>query len=266
MLSSFLPTTLAKVAAVIGSFTIGTSSLALAGALPGPIQDRLDGGDTEQVATVPAASAPALAAPAAESPVAAAHLPEPGTPVPEVVADLGEHAEELVQLGEERVEDFLERVDPDGTRRQAVTERLDEVAGRLAERAPELDAMAEQARQRALEALAEARQQAEEHAEELAATLEAARQRLLERLADVRARLEADADRPIASALLGQLDEIAARIEGLELGEVDAIDGWFDTASGLLDALGERDPSELLGGLLDRVRERLAPPAPVAGD
>lgn len=257
MLSSLLPTTLAKAAAVVGSFTIGTSSLALAGALPID-----DGRDTEPAVTVVDAPESPVAPPRGDAPLVAAHVPEPGTPLPEVAAHLGEHAEELGQLAEERVDTFLDQVDPDGTRRQAVTERLDEVAAGLAQRGPELDVLAEEARQLAVDALADARLLAEAHADELAARLETARQRLLERFADVRSRLEAHADQPLAAALLGQLDDIAARIEGLDLGDVDGLDAWFDIASALLDRVGQPAPSELLGGMLDGLRERLAPSAP----
>lgn len=265
MLSSLLPTALAKAAAVVGSFTLGTSSLALAGVLPAPIQDRIDGRDTERVvATLADAPESPVAAPptTGDAPLAAAHLPEPGTPLPEVAAHLGEHAEELGQLADGHIDTFLEQVDPDGTGRQALTERLDAVAGQLAQRGPELDELAQQARQPVVDALAEARQQVEAHADELAAQLETARQLLLDRFADVRTRVEAHADRPLAAALLGQLDDIAARIEGVELDGVDALNVWFDTASGLLDRLGETAPSERFGTLLDGLRERLAPPAP----
>lgn len=265
MLSSLLPTALAKAAAVVGLFTIGTSSLALAGALPAPIQDRIDGRDTERVvATLADAPESPVTRPPTESdaPLAAAHLPEPGTPLPEVAAHLGEHAEELGLLADADLHTFLEQVDPDGSGRQALTERLDQVAGELAQRGPALDELVEQVRQPAVDALADARQLAEAHEDELAAQLETARQLLLERFADVRTRVEAHADRPLAADLLGQLDDIAARIEGVELDGVDALNGWFDIASGLLDRVGQPAPSERVGSLIDRLRERLAPPAP----
>lgn len=262
MLSSLLSTTLAKAAAVIGSCAIGTTSLALTGALPAPIQDRIDGRDGERVATVVDALEATVAPPPGDGALAASHLPEPGTPLTEVAADLGEHAEELGQVAEERIATFIEQVDPAGSHRQAATERLDEVAAELAQRAPELDASAEQARQLALDALDAARQQAQAHADELAARLETERQRLLAQLADARARVEAHAQQPLAAALLGQLDDIAARIQDLELGDVAALDGWFEAASALLDSLGQPAPSELGGSLLDRLRERLAPPTP----
>lgn len=262
MLSSLLPTVLAKAAAVIGSFAIGTTSLAVAGVLPGPIQDRIDGHDAERVATVVDALEATVAPPPGDGALAAAHLPEPGTPLTEVAADVGEHAEELGQVAEERIDTFIEQVDPDTSHGEAATERLDEVAAELAQRAPELDESAEQARQLAVDALAAARQQAQAHAAELAARLETERQRLLDQLADVRTRVEAHGDHPLAAVLLGQLDDIAARIEDLELGDVDALDGWFDAASGLLDSLGEPAPSELGGSLLDGLRERLTPPVP----